>query len=45
MERKNQNKCYRTRVVTLTSVFRNIYQIFRPVILLKDFLITNQYVA
>ena len=40
MKRKNQNKCYRTRVVTLIIVFRNIYQIFRS-ITLKYMLITN----
>ena len=45
MKRKNQNKCYRARVVTLIIVFKNIYQIFRPITLLKHMLITNQYVA
>ena len=44
MKRKNQNKCYRTRAVTLIIVFKNIYQIFRPITLLKQMLITNQYV-
>ena len=32
------------RTVTLIIVFRNIYQIFRPITLLKQMLITNQYV-
>ena len=45
MKRKYQNKSYRTRVVTLIIVFQNIYQIFRPITLLKHMLITNQYVA
>ena len=44
MKRKNQNKCYRARAVTLIIVFKNIYQIFRPITLLKHILITNQYV-
>ena len=44
MKRKNQNKCYRARTVTLIIVFKNIYQIFRPITLLKHMLITNQYV-
>ena len=44
MERKNQNKCYRARAVTLIIVFKNIYQIFCPITLLKHMLITNQYV-
>ena len=43
MKRKNQNKCYRAHVVTLVIVFKNIYQIFRPVTLPKHMLITNQY--
>ena len=45
MKRKNQNKCYCARAVTLIIVFKNIYQIFRPITLLKHMLITNQYVA
>ena len=45
MKRKSQNKCYRARVVTLIIMFKNIYQIFCPVTLLKHMLITNQYVA
>ena len=45
VRRKNQNKCYRARVVTLIIVFRNIYEIFRPILLLQYLLITNQYVA
>ena len=45
MKRKYQNKSYRARVVTLIIVFQNIYQIFRPITLLKHMLITNQYVA
>ena len=45
MKRKTKNKCYCTRVVTLIIVFKNIYQIFRPITLLKHMLITNQYVA
>ena len=44
MKRKNQNKCYRTRTVNLIIVFKNIYQIFRSITLLKHMLITNQYV-
>ena len=36
---------YPTRVITLIIMFRNIYQIFRPITLLKHMLITNQYVA
>ena len=43
MKRKNQNKCYRARAVTLIIVFKNIYQIFRLITLLKQMLITNQY--
>ena len=43
MKRKNQNKCYHARAVTLIIVFKNIYQIFRPITLLKHMLITNQY--
>ena len=45
MKRKNQNKYNRARVVTLIIMFRNVYQIFRPVTLLKNLLITNQYVT
>ena len=45
MQRKNQNKCYRARVVTLLIVFRNIFQICHPVTLLKHMLVTNQYGA
>ena len=45
MKRKNQNKRYCARVVTLIIVLMNIYQIFRPITLLKHMLITNQYVA
>ena len=45
MKRKYQNKSYSARVVTLIIMFQNIYQIFRPIILLKHMLITNQYVA
>ena len=44
MKRKNQNKYYRARAVTLIIVFQNIYQIFPPITLLKHMLITNQYV-
>ena len=44
MKRKNQNKCYRARAVTVIIVFKNIYQIFRPITLLRHMLITNQYV-
>ena len=44
MKRKNQNKCYHARAVTLIIVFRNIYQIFCPITHLKQMLITNQYV-
>ena len=43
-KKKNQNKCYRARAVTLIIVFKNIYQIFRPITLLKHMLITSQYV-
>ena len=32
-------------VVTLTTVFRNIYLIFRPIALLKHMLITNHSFA
>ena len=32
------------RAVTLIIVFKNIFQMFRPVTLLKHMLITNQYV-
>ena len=35
MKRENHNKCYRARAVTLIIVFKNIYQIFRPITLLK----------
>ena len=42
MKRKNQNKCYRARAVILIIVFKNIYQLFRPITLLKHMLITNQ---
>ena len=45
MKRKNQNKCYLARGVTLIIVFKNIYQIFRPITLLKRLLITSQYAA
>ena len=44
MKRKNQNKCYRARAVTLMIVFKNIYQIFPPITLVKCMFITNQYV-
>ena len=44
MKRENHKKCYRARAVTLIIVFRNIYQIFRPITILKHMLITNQYV-
>ena len=44
MKRKNQNKCYRARAVKLMIVFKNIYQIFCPVTLLKYMLIISQYV-
>ena len=44
MKRKSQTKCYRARGVTLITVFKNIYQIFHPITLLKHMLITNQYV-
>ena len=44
MKRKNETKCYRARAVTLITVFKNIYQIFLPITLLKHMLITNQYV-
>ena len=40
MKRKNQNKCYRVCAVTLIIVFKNIYQIFRPITLLKH--VNNQ---
>ena len=43
MKRKNQNKCYRARAVTLIFVFKNINQILRPITLLKHMLIINQY--
>ena len=33
------------RVVTLKLVFKNIYQIFRPITSFKHMLATNQYVA
>ena len=45
MKRKSQNKSCRARVVTLVIVFRNIYQMFSPITLLKDMSITNEYVA
>ena len=44
MKRKNKNKCYRARAVTLIIAFKNIYQIFRQITLLKHILINNQYV-
>ena len=44
MKRENQNKCYCARAVTLIILFKNIYQIVRPITLLKHILITNQYV-
>ena len=44
MKRKDQNKCYHARAVTLIIVLKNIYQIFHPITLLKHMLITNQYV-
>ena len=43
MKRKNQNKCYRARAVTLIIVFKNIYQIFPPITLLKH--VSNQSVC
>ena len=43
MKRKNQNKCYHTRFVTLIIIFRKTDQIFHPITLLKRMLITNQY--
>ena len=43
-KKKNQNKCYRARAVTLITVIKNIYQIFRPITLVKHMLITNQHV-
>ena len=43
MKRKNQKKCYRARAVILIIVFKNIYQIFRPITLLRHMLITSQY--
>ena len=42
-KRKNQNKCYCASVVALIIAFRNNYQIFRPITLVKYLLITNQY--
>ena len=45
MKRKNQNKNYCARDVTLIIVLNNIYQIFHPITLLKHMLITNQYLA
>ena len=49
MKRKNQNKSYRARVVTFIIVFKNIYQVFRQIILPKHMSITmsitNQCVA
>ena len=45
MTKKNQNKCYCAHVVTLVIVFRNIYQIYRPITLLEHMLMTNKYVA
>ena len=44
MKRKNQNKYYHARAVALIIVFKNTYQIFRPIALLKRMLIANQYV-
>ena len=44
MKRKNESKCYHACAVTLIIVFKNMYQIFRPITLLKHMLITNQYV-
>ena len=34
-----------TVIITLIIVFKNIYQIFRPITLFKHMLITNQYAA
>ena len=45
MKRKNQNKYYCVRVVTLIIAFVNIYKVFRPITLLKHILITNKFVA
>ena len=42
MIRKNQNKYYRARVLTLIIVVGNIYQIFRPITFFKHMTITNQ---
>ena len=43
MKRKNQTKCYRVRAVTLIIVFKNIYQIFPPITLLKH--VNNQSIC
>ena len=45
MKRENQNKCYRTRVVTLITVFKNIYQIFLAITILKYMSVISAYVA
>ena len=42
MKRKNKNKCYRARAVTLIIAFKNIYQSLD--IIITHMLITNQYV-
>ena len=43
-EKKKSKQMLPARAVTLIIVFKNIYQIFRPITLLKHMLITNQYV-
>ena len=45
MRGKNGNKYHHARSATSIIVLRNIYQIFRPITLLKHMLIINQYVA
>ena len=45
LKRKDQNKYYCARVVTLIFMLVNICQIFSPVTLLKHMLITNQCAA
>ena len=43
--KKKIKQSYGAHVVTLITVFRNIYQIFRRITLLKHVLIANQYVT
>ena len=45
VKRKNQNQSYRARAVTLIIVSRNIYQIFRPITLLRPINILHKVIV